>query len=126
MSSTVGSDDRMDTVTLFRPVGPKELALIEQSGWKRFPPRLPEQPIFYPVLNEEYAVEIARDWNVKSDGSGYVTRFRVKASVANRYPVHVVGASRHQELWIPAEELVGFNEAIVGPIEVVAKFRRSP
>jgi len=51
----------MPTVTLYRPVGPKELALIEASGWRAFPPRLPEQPIFYPVLNEDYAIQIARD-----------------------------------------------------------------
>ena len=50
---------------LFRPVGPIELALIAESGFRRFPPRLPEQPIFYPVCNEAYAVEIARDWNGK-------------------------------------------------------------
>ena len=111
-----------NTVTLFRPVGPKELALIEQSGWTRFPPRLPEQPIFYPVLNEEYAVEIARDWNVKSDGAGFVTRFRVNSAIANKYPVQSVGASRHKELWVPAEDLDQFNDAIVGPIEVVAEF----
>ena len=115
--------DSMETVTLFRPVGPKELALIEQSGWREFPPRLPEQPIFYPVLNEGYAVQIARDWNVKSDGSGFVTRFRVAADVVNRYPVQVVGNSTHQELWVPAEELPQFNQAIVGPIEVIAEFR---
>jgi len=28
------------------------LALVEASGWLAWPPRLPEQPIFYPVLNE--------------------------------------------------------------------------
>src|SRR5258707_8325861 len=101
----------MSAVTLYRPVGPKELALIEQSGWKEFPPRLPEQPIFYPVLNEQYAVQIARDWNVKSDGAGFVTKFKVNASFASRYPVQVVGGSIHQELWVPAEELPQFNEA---------------
>lgn len=51
-----------DTQTLFRSVGRNELALIEQSGFTAFPPRLPEQPIFYPLLNEEYADRIARDW----------------------------------------------------------------
>ena len=65
------------TVTLCRPVGPQELALIERSGWRKFPPRLPDQPIFYPVTNEGYAIQIARDWNVKASGSGYVTRFQV-------------------------------------------------
>ena len=50
-----------DTVTLWRPAGPEELALVEASGWREWPPRLPGQPIFYPVLNEEYAAMIARD-----------------------------------------------------------------
>jgi len=55
----------VEPLTLYRPVGPKELAPIEASGWKEFPPRLPGQPIFYPVTNEEYATQIARDWNVR-------------------------------------------------------------
>ena len=66
-----------ETVTLWRPIGPKELKLIEESGMRAFPPRLPEQPIFYPVLSEEYAIKIARDWNVPASGAGFVTRFRV-------------------------------------------------
>ena len=113
----------MNTITLYRPVGPKELALIEASGWREFPPRLAEQPIFYPVLNEEYAAQIARDWNVKESGAGFVTRFRVDADFIRRYPVQTVGASVHQELWIPAEELMDFNQQIVGLIEVIAEFR---
>jgi len=112
----------MRTVTLFRPVGPEELALIEASGWREFPPRLPEQPIFYPVLNEEYATQIARDWNVKESGSGFVTRFAVDADFLSRYPVQIVGSSMHQELWVPAEDLQEFNRHIVGAIEVIAKY----
>ena len=112
-----------ETVILYRPVGPKELALIEQSGFREFPPRLPEQPIFYPVLNEEYAVQIARDWNVRASGAGFVTRFAVRADFVQRYPVQQVGGGVHQELWVPAEELAEFNRNIVGKIEVVAEFR---
>lgn len=115
----------MGTVTLFRPVGPKELGLIESSGWKHFPPRLPEQPIFYPVLNEEYATQIARDWNVKEGGAGFVTRFTVDAEFVAKYPVQTVGSSIHQELWVPAEELEDFNRHIVGLIEVIAEFYAS-
>jgi hypothetical protein len=111
-----------ETVTLYRPVGPEELRLIEASGWKRFPPRLPEQPIFYPVENEAYAVQIARDWNVKSSGAGFVLRFRVDAAFLARYPVHQVGNRGHQERWVPAEELDAFNDHIVGDIELVASF----
>ena len=115
-----------DTITLFRPVGPKELELIRASGNCAFPPRLPEQPIFYPVLTEDYAVQIARDWNVKDSGAGYVTRFCVRKDFVAKYPVQTVGASNHQELWIPAEELAAFNENIVGEIEVIAEFHRAP
>jgi len=118
-----------ETTTLWRPVGPKELALIEASGWRAFPPRLPEQPIFYPVLNEEYAAKIARDWNAKSARTGYrgyVTRFQVRNDFLASYQPQTVGASWHREYWIPAEELEAFNAAIVGPIEVVLEFHGEP
>lgn len=110
------------TATLWRPVGPQELKLIEASGWRAFPPRLPEQPIFYPVTTREYAIKIARDWNVPSSGSGFVTEFDVPAEFLARYPVETAGGRAHQEYWIPAEELRQFNEAIVGPIRVVDRF----
>ncbi|GAA4927211.1 hypothetical protein [Actinoplanes utahensis] len=110
-------------MTLWRPTGPKELALVEESGWRRWPPRLPDQPIFYPVLNEEYATMIARDWNVPASGMGYVTRFEVDAAFAERYPVRQAGGDSILELWVPAEELEEFNDHIVGTIEVVAEFR---
>ena len=109
-------------VTLYRPVGPTELALIEASGWREFPPRLPEQPIFYPVTNEAYAIQIARDWNVKESGSGHVTRFDVDATYLNRYRKEQVGGAIHTEYWIPAEELSEFNRHIVGKIVVTAEF----
>jgi hypothetical protein len=113
---------------LFRPVGQQELDLIAAGGWRAFPPRLPFQPIFYPVLNETYAVQIARDWNTRDAASGYagyVTRFWVQAAFLSRYPVRTVGASRHQEYWIPAEDLEAFNDHIVGRIEVIATFHGS-
>jgi hypothetical protein len=111
------------TVTLFRPVGPSELKLIEESAWRRFPPRLPGQPIFYPVTNEAYAAQIARDWNVKASGAGYVTRFAVDAAFLSRYQVQQVGGSQHTEYWIPAEDLDEFNRHIVAPIEVISEFK---
>lgn len=112
----------MNTVTLYRPVGAEELRLIEASDFREFPARLPQQPIFYPVLNEDYATQIARAWNAKQDGSGFVTRFQVDAAFLERYPVQVVGSSTHQELWVPAEELAEFNRHIIGPIEIIAEF----
>ena len=111
------------TITLWRPVGPKELALIRKSGMRAFPPRLPEQPIFYPVLSEDYATKIARDWNVPASGSGFVTRFEVLRSFLDAYAVQEAGGRAHREYWIPAEDLPDFNAAIVGEIEVVAEFR---
>lgn len=112
-----------DLTVLYRPVGPKELALIKQSGWTKFPPRLPEQPIFYPVMNEDYAIQIARDWNVPASGSGFVTKFAVKTAYISKYEVQNVGGEIHNELWIPAEQLEEFNSNIVGLIEVTKEFR---
>src|ERR1700745_3531337 len=112
-----------ELVTLYRPVGPKELELIRQSGWKSFPPRLPEQPIFYPVMNEAYAIQIARDWNVPASGSGFVTKFAVKTAYVSKFEIQNVGGEIHNELWVPAEELSAFNDNIVGVIEVTKKFR---
>jgi hypothetical protein len=112
-----------ETLTLWRPVGPAELDLIRASGMRSFPPRLPEQPIFYPVLTEDYATKIARDWNVPANGSGYVTRFRVRRDFLDRYKVREAGGRAHLEYWIPAEDLDALNAAIVGEIEVTAEFK---
>jgi hypothetical protein len=115
-----------DEVTmLYRPVGQAELDLIRASGFREFPPRLPEQPIFYPVLSEPYATQIARDWNTKDAASGfagYVLCFKVQTEFLSRYELHTVGSAEHREYWIPAEDLGRFNENIVGKIEVVSEF----
>jgi hypothetical protein len=114
------------TTTLWRPVGRNELRLIEQAEWKAFPARLPEQPIFYPVLNFGYAERIARDWNskdVQHDNVGYVTEFDVAETFLCDYETHVVGGRDCVEYWIPAEDLPRFNDEIVGEIRVVAEYR---
>ncbi|WP_457328878.1 hypothetical protein [Rhizobacter sp. P5_C2] len=111
-----------ETITMYRPTGPKELELVRESGFKRWPPRLPEQPIFYPVTNETYAVQIARDWNVGASGQGFVTRFQVRADYMARFKVEKVGGAEHTEWWAPAEELEEFNDNIVGLIEVIRQF----
>ena len=111
-----------ETVTLWRPVGPAELDLIRASQMRAFPPRLPEQPIFYPVLSEDCATRIARDWNAPAHGAGFVTRFRVRKDFLDRYQIREAGGRACQEYWIPADDLNAFNAAIVDPIEVIAEF----
>ena len=125
VQSTRCSPTMEETTVLYRPIGHKEFELIRQSDFTKFPPRLPEQPIFYPVLHEEYAIQIARDWNAarNSDKVGYVTRFRVRNEYLQRYDIQTVGGSIHQEYWIPAEELEEFNGNIVGKIEIVGEYR---
>jgi len=111
---------------LWRPVGQAELALIEESGWRRFPPRLPGQPLFYPVLHEEYARMIARDWNAKDPASGHVghvVAFKVDGAYVAEFPLRRVGGAGIDELWVPAERLEEFNDHIVGEIELVATYR---
>lgn len=112
------------TTTLYRPVNQVELDLIAQSGWTKFPPRLPEQPIFYPVMNEAYAIQISKEWNVPAYGVGYVTRFEVNTDYLAKFNVENVGGHIHDELWVPAEELEEFNSNIIGGIEVSQEFRK--
>ena len=108
---------------LYRPVGLEELLLMFASGMKAFPPRLPEQPIFYPVLHESYAAHIAREWNTTSHSlAGYVTRFSISDAYASQYAVHTVGARIHQELWVPAEQLAEFNAQLESQIIVTDAF----
>ncbi len=113
----------MKTVTLYRPTGDNELKLVQDSDYKRWPPRLPEQPIFYPVTNEAYAIEIAQKWNAKDGASGFVTRFEVAKDFMDRHPVETVGARHHSEWWIPAEALEELNDNIIGLIEVIHHFK---
>lgn len=110
-------------VRLFRPVNAQEFALIRESGWKKFPPRLPQQPFFYPVMNEAYATQIAREWNVPAYGVGYVLKFEMNKKYIDTFEIQNVGGPIHNELWIPAEELENFNSNILGLIEVIGEYR---
>ena len=115
----------MILVTLYRPVGQKELDLVKESGNKKFPPRLEWQPIFYPVMNQAYAEQIALEWNTKDEFSGYagyVTAFDLPEDYLQQFPVQNVGGEIHNELWIPAEQLEELNSKIIGEISVVRSF----
>ncbi len=121
-----GDAGRVESVTLYRPVGQLELDLIASSGWRRFPPRLDWQPIFYPVLTEEYATLIARDWNTKDNENGnvgYVLRFSIAKDYLDSHEPHEAGGRDLREYWIPAEQLDEFNDAIIGTIDVIAEYR---
>lgn len=110
---------------MYRPTGLAELKLIAESGFAGFPPRLSHQPIFYPVLDVEYARQIARDWNAPDEFSGFVgfvMQFDLDDGYAAQFPVQIAGAGRHRELWVPAEQLIEFNTNIVGPIHVIEAF----
>src|SRR6202043_2578178 len=112
----------MELTVLYRPVGRREYELVEATGFRRFPPRLPEQPFFYPVTNEDYATQIARDWNTKDEESGwtgYVLRFQVQSEFLRKYPVRTVGSAVHKEYWIPAAELEEFNDHLEGVIDSI-------
>ncbi len=116
----------MQLTTLYRPVGQPELKLIEAADWRRIPPRLDWQPIFYPVLNESYATRIACEWNTKDDANGnvgYVLRFDLDTEYLSRFVTHQVGDDECVEYWIPADELEAFNDHIRDEIEVIAESR---
>jgi hypothetical protein len=105
----------------------KELDLVAQSDYSSFPPRLEGQPIFYPVLNKEYATFTARKWNTADAFSGYVgyvLRFSVRSSYLEKFEIQKVGSATALEYWIPAEQLSEFNENIIGKIEIVSVHRK--
>ena len=106
---------------LFRPVNQAELDLIQALDWKAFPPRLPEQPIFYPVLNQDYASQITKEWNIPTYGEGYVVKFDIPTEYFSKFEVKVVGLNHHLEIWVPAEDLDEFNRQILGSIEVIER-----
>jgi hypothetical protein len=115
-----------ELTVLYRPIGSAEYALLVRSGFREFPPQLPDQPVFYPVTDEASAAQVAREWNARDAASGYVgsvTRFALRTEFLARYPLRKVGGSLHREYSIPAEHLPELNRNIVGPIEVVAEFR---
>ena len=112
----------MTTITCYRPVGPSELNLLIENGFSKWPPRLPEQPIFYPVTNEQYAKAITK-WNIQDYGVGYITKFEVRREFLDRYDIHCVGARNDTEWWIPAEDLEELNSNMVGLIELVGEYR---
>jgi hypothetical protein len=115
----------MRTISLYRPTGQNEWDLVAQSGFTKWPARLPGQPIFYPVTNERYASEIAKKWNTNSQpdgGIGYVTKCEVDAEYLDQFESHCVGAAHHREYWIPAERLEEFNSHIVGKIQLIKKY----
>jgi len=116
---------KLKSITLYRAVGQTELDLIKASGYKKFPPRLDWQPIFYPVTNQAYAAQIALQWNTKDSFSGYagyVTAFDLPEAYLSKFPVQNVGGDMHNELWVPAEELEEFNDNIIGRIRIIESF----
>lgn len=115
----------METTRLYRPVGLKEMELIAETGYTEFPPRLDWQPIFYPVTNQQYAEQIAFEWNTVDEFSGFigiVTAFEVKTAFLEKYEVQNVGDKSHNELWVPSEDLMEFNSNIYNGIELVNVF----
>ncbi|MFD1601377.1 ADP-ribosylation/crystallin J1 [Flavobacterium artemisiae] len=112
----------METTKLYRPVGLKEMELIAELDYNAFPPRLEWQPIFYPVTNQQYAEQIAFEWNTVDEFSGFigiVTAFEVNSDFLKKYEIQNVGDKNHNELWIPSEDLNEFNFNIVDGIQIV-------
>lgn len=113
------------TRILYRPVGQREMELISEADYRAYPPRLADQPIFYPVTNREYAESIAKNWNAPDAScgfAGYVTEFEMSVDYLAQFNEELVGSSICTELWVPAEQLPEFNSKIIGPIRVIDAF----
>lgn len=114
-----------ELVILYKPMGLFETRLVLESDCKEFPPRLGGQPIFYPVLNECYAIQIALEWNTTEDKSGYsgfVSEFAINSNYFKEFEIKQVGDDLHKELWIPAAMLQEFNSNIENGITISKTF----
>lgn len=111
---------------LYRPVDSEELKLIADEDWESFPVRLPGQQVFHPIMNKDYAVQIARELSLKhrEDGKAYVTKFKVRRDYLDRTEKQSVGGKFYEEYWVPVEDLAEFNANIVGKIEVTHSFAK--
>ena len=43
----------------------------------------------------------------------------------DKYPIKTVGAKRHTEWWVPAEELEELNDNIIGEILIIGEYGNS-
>jgi hypothetical protein len=99
------------------------MALVFEAGMHAFPRGLLEQPIFYPVLVEEYADQIARTWNTKDEPfAGYVLEMEIPDNYAGCFTPRTVGGSTYRELWVPAKRLTEFNVHLTRAITVRRAF----
>ena len=111
-----------DYVTLYRPVGPGQLAAIIAADWRAFPSQWSNQPFFFPLMDQAYAERVAQQWNVHNSGSGFVLRFRVCKRFLADYEPKRIGGPSNWEYRIPAAELAQFNQHIMGTIELVEAY----
>jgi len=116
----------MNCTKLYRPVNKVELDLIQATDWKKFPPRLPDQPIFYPVTNQEYTSQITRELNLPFYKNGFVTEFELDNKYLSKFKIEKVGLDHHTELWVPADQLEEFNGEIINSIQVIEGYHQNP
>ena len=110
------------TTALWRPMGQQELRLVREAGGRRWPALRSHQTHFFPMLDEDFAIRAAQNWNLFGPVR-YVARFHVETGFLGRYSTRSFGGSATPMLWVAAEELDEFNAHIVGSIEVVHEFR---
>lgn len=110
---------------LYRPVGLYEMSKILDLKGEEFPKEFFNHSLCRVIVNLDYALKVARDWNAKDRNSGYagfVIEFEVNKSFIDNYTVQCVGKNNGLEYLIPANQISIFNYNIKGKIKIQDAF----
>jgi hypothetical protein len=109
-------------VTLYRPATAQQLQAIARADWLAFGAESLISGYFYPMLHSSYARLLAREWNARQYGEGFVLQCRVHADGLSSFQPQTVATARHLEYCIPANKLHAFNAALCERIQVVQHY----
>ena len=111
-----------ESVTLYSPVSPSQLAKIINADWQQFFLHSDGQRFFFPKLHASFAEMLARQWEAKVHSAGYVVCFDIQRPFIDRFSLETVAYQEHFEYRIPANVLDQFNRAIWGNIRLLSAF----
>lgn len=111
-----------NTIRLYAPVSPHQLAKVINAGWQDFFPCSDEQKYFFPKLHRGFAEMLARQWEARVYSAGYVVCLDVRYAFINQFPLETVAYEEHLEYRIPSHFLDQFNQSLVSKIQLLSAF----
>ncbi len=112
----------IETLTLYKPLTPIQLAAVIESGWRSFSLDHPSQKNFYLKVNKNYADLVAKMWSAPKYSAGYVAELEIEQHFIEQYELQSIAYDDQSEYRIPVEDLNKLNQHIIGLIDVISAF----